>query len=209
MDVIQVDIDHAKQSLIDAQKDSQASLFNENVYKSIIAVSRALLVILGHEPKKDREIVKLFTKEFIDAGWVSPDARNLLEAAIDWKLGDVDTICNNTKLLEELVSRVEKLFLSLDAGLKFTIEPLTAKLSEQQSSSQASKIDLRGVGCPLNFVKAKLALEKVDIGQTLEVLLDDGEPVKNVPASFTGQGQEVLEIEKQDDHFKVLVKRKK
>ncbi|HYS42570.1 MAG TPA: sulfurtransferase TusA family protein, partial [Geobacteraceae bacterium] len=42
-------------------------------------------------------------------------------------------------------------------------------------------IDLRGVSCPTNFVKAKLALEMVDAGEVVEFLLDDGEPVKNVP----------------------------
>ena len=38
-------------------------------------------------------------------------------------------------------------------------------------------IDLRGVSCPTNFVKAKLALEMIDTGEVVEFLLDDGEPV--------------------------------
>ena len=48
----------------------------------------------------------------------------------------------------------------------------------------------------MNFVKAKLELEKVKVGQVLEVLVDAGEPVENVPASFAEQGQEILEIRK-------------
>ena len=36
----------------------------------------------------------------------------------------------------------------------------------------------------MNFVKAKLALEKIAVGEILEVLLDDGEPIQNVPSSF-------------------------
>ena len=53
-------------------------------------------------------------------------------------------------------------------------------------------MDLRGVMCPMNFVKAKLALEQVAPGEILEVLLDDGEPIKNVPDSFTQQGQKIF-----------------
>ena len=45
-------------------------------------------------------------------------------------------------------------------------------------------IDLRGVSCPTNFVKAKLALEDIEAGETAQILLDDGEPVKNVPRSL-------------------------
>ena len=70
-------------------------------------------------------------------------------------------------------------------------------------------IDLRGVACPLNFVKAKLELEKLETGAILGVLLDKGEPVRNVPGSFTEQGQEVIEVKNSGDHFCVKVRRKK
>jgi len=45
------------------------------------------------------------------------------------------------------------------------------------------KLDLRGIICPMNFVKTKLKLEEMQSGQILEVILDDGEPVRNVPGS--------------------------
>ena len=49
--------------------------------------------------------------------------------------------------------------------------------------------------CPINFVMAKVELEKIPIGKTLEVILDDGAPIRNVPESFKNQGQEVIKIE--------------
>lgn len=49
-------------------------------------------------------------------------------------------------------------------------------------------IDLRGISCPTNFVKVKLDLEDIDSNQTLQILLDDGEPVKNVPRSLKAEG---------------------
>jgi sulfite reductase (ferredoxin) len=104
---------------------------------------------------------------------------------------------------------VEKLFLSLDAGLKFQIEPIERKVTSEQAEEKTHTADLRGVACPLNFVKAKLELEKIEVGAVLEVLLDEGESVRNVPASFAGQGQEVVEVKESGDHFHVKVRRKK
>ena len=52
-------------------------------------------------------------------------------------------------------------------------------------------LDLRGVTCPLTWVRTKLALEGLDPGERLEVLLDPGEPVESVPASAREAGHEV------------------
>jgi tRNA 2-thiouridine synthesizing protein A len=41
----------------------------------------------------------------------------------------------------------------------------------------------------------------------LEILLDDGEPVRNVPASFADQGEEVLNVSSENSHFRVRVKK--
>lgn len=62
-------------------------------------------------------------------------------------------------------------------------------------------IDLRGVSCPTNFVKAKLALEDVDAGVTVRILLDDGEPVKNVPRSLKADGHKLIGLEEVDGHY--------
>ncbi|MBI5232041.1 MAG: sulfurtransferase TusA family protein [Coriobacteriales bacterium] len=69
-------------------------------------------------------------------------------------------------------------------------------------------IDLRGVGCPLNFVKAKLALEPLTAGEELTVLLDDGEPVRNVPRSLADEGNAVLALGKAaEGHFELRVRK--
>lgn len=62
-------------------------------------------------------------------------------------------------------------------------------------------IDLRGVTCPTNFVKAKLALEDIETGETVEFLLDDGEPVKNVPRSLKAEGHKLLGLKETDGHY--------
>jgi len=65
-------------------------------------------------------------------------------------------------------------------------------------------IDLRGVGCPTNFVKAKLALEDIVAGETAQILLDDGEPVKNVPRSLKAEGHKLLGLRQTDEGHYVL-----
>ena len=52
-------------------------------------------------------------------------------------------------------------------------------------------LDLTGVACPMNWVKARLALEQLDPGERLELLLDEGEPLLSVPASARDDGHSV------------------
>jgi len=71
-----------------------------------------------------------------------------------------------------------------------------------------TRVNLRGVPCPLNLVRAKLAIEKVDIGAILEIELDDGEPIQNLPVSLGRQGQEILDTTKCEDYFCLKVRRR-
>ena len=49
-------------------------------------------------------------------------------------------------------------------------------------------LDLRGVVCPVNFVKARLFLDKVASGTVVELILDAGEPVESVFSSIKAEG---------------------
>ena len=62
-------------------------------------------------------------------------------------------------------------------------------------------IDLRGVSCPTNFVKAKLALELLETGDKVQFLLDDGEPIKNVPRSLKAEGHKLLSLKEEGGHY--------
>jgi len=69
-------------------------------------------------------------------------------------------------------------------------------------------MDLRGVLCPLNFVKIKLQLEEMAAGQILEVVLDDGAPMRNVPRSLKEEGQRIVGVERlPGDAYRLLVKK--
>lgn len=69
------------------------------------------------------------------------------------------------------------------------------------------KMDLRGVECPLNFVKTKIQLEKMQSGEILEVLLDPGEAIESVPQGVIEEGHQILEQLQINDYFKVVIKK--
>ena len=69
------------------------------------------------------------------------------------------------------------------------------------------KLDLRGIRCPVNFVKALLTLEEMGKGEILEILLDGGEPIKNVPRSLKEEGHEILYVENLGNSYRLLVKK--
>ncbi|MCA9470782.1 MAG: sulfurtransferase TusA family protein [Nitrospirales bacterium] len=70
------------------------------------------------------------------------------------------------------------------------------------------ELDLRGVICPYNFVKTKLKLESMSPGAVLAVLLDNGDPIKNVPQSVINEGHSVLKQEACEQAIRVLIKKK-
>lgn len=68
-------------------------------------------------------------------------------------------------------------------------------------------LDLRGTPCPINFIRSKLQLEKMNTGELLEIWLDGGEPVEQVPNSLTMENYQVESVNEQDDFFVVSVRR--
>ncbi|GHV84247.1 transcriptional regulator [Spirochaetia bacterium] len=62
-----------------------------------------------------------------------------------------------------------------------------------------AKIDITNVVCPITFVKTKVALEDIEDGQVLEVRLNDGEPIQNVPRSLKDEGHKVTGTKRLDD----------
>jgi TusA-related sulfurtransferase len=70
-----------------------------------------------------------------------------------------------------------------------------------------AQMDLRGTPCPINFVRTKLRLEKMAPGSLLEVWLDPGEPIEQVPDSLAMEGYEIEQIEDRTDFFALKIRR--
>ncbi|MCL1465736.1 sulfurtransferase TusA family protein [Argonema galeatum] len=70
-----------------------------------------------------------------------------------------------------------------------------------------AQLDLRGTPCPINFVRTKLRLEQMSQGSLLEVWLDPGEPIEQVPDSLVMEGYQLEQVEDRNGFFAILVRR--
>jgi tRNA 2-thiouridine synthesizing protein A len=83
-------------------------------------------------------------------------------------------------------------------------DAMTAEIEAQADRH----LDLKGVKCPMNFVRLKLMLEEMGDDQNLEVILDAGEPMRNVPRSVNEEGHRITKVDKlAGDSFKLLIKK--
>ena len=70
------------------------------------------------------------------------------------------------------------------------------------------RVDITDVVCPMTFVKAKVAMEEIEVGQILAIKMNDGEPVQNVPRSVKEEGHQILKLEDNEDGTYTLIVRK-
>lgn len=77
----------------------------------------------------------------------------------------------------------------------------------EQGTQPDAELDLRGVICPYNFVKTKLKLEAMEEGQVLSVILDAGDPIRNVPQSVSNEGHTILSQESIGQSYRVTIRR--
>ena len=69
-------------------------------------------------------------------------------------------------------------------------------------------LDITKEHCPMTFVKTKIKLAQIAEGDILEVILLEGEPLKNVPRSATEQGYKVLDVSHVEGNiYKVTIKK--
>ncbi len=70
------------------------------------------------------------------------------------------------------------------------------------------ELDIRGITCPITFVKSKLKLETMGSGQVLKILIDYQPSAVNVPRSLENEGHEILSLTEADGPLWTLVVRK-
>ncbi|HZP45494.1 MAG TPA: sulfurtransferase TusA family protein [Candidatus Binataceae bacterium] len=59
-------------------------------------------------------------------------------------------------------------------------------------------LDLRGIKCPLNWAHAKVRLEQMARGETLELLIDDPRGVRDIPRAAEAEGYIVVDTARAD-----------
>ncbi|MEK7274646.1 MAG: Mov34/MPN/PAD-1 family protein [Candidatus Desantisbacteria bacterium] len=70
------------------------------------------------------------------------------------------------------------------------------------------QVDIRGEVCPYTYVKSKLAMEGLEAGEVLEIILDHKPAIENVPRSMENEGHTVLSVSSDDQiNWKIVVKK--
>jgi len=70
------------------------------------------------------------------------------------------------------------------------------------------ELNLQGEVCPYTFVKSKLALEIMQPGQVLRVIVDNDESAANVPRSMQNEGHNVVGVTKLNDkNWQIVVQK--
>ena len=69
------------------------------------------------------------------------------------------------------------------------------------------ELDLRGTPCPINFVRTKMKLEQMAAGELLQVWLDAGEPIDQVPDSLKMAGYTIEQIIDHQAYFLLQVRK--
>ncbi len=68
--------------------------------------------------------------------------------------------------------------------------------------------DFRGIKCPINFAKTKMVLADMQSGDILELYIDDGSAIKNLPGSVEKEGHKVLlKEEEKTGGWKITIKK--
>jgi len=173
------------------------------LYQLTLSAARMLLVTRGIEANSDTAIFASFTKHFIEAGLVDTRFQKIINAA---QSNDFDALRENEVDIHALSQEIGDLYTSMDNSLRFPAEAPKTCVAAASSAIHVER-DYRGVACPMNFVKLKLNLAKMQRGQLIKVLLDEGAPVESVPRSVAKEGHKVLEQTKVGDHWAVLIEK--
>lgn len=202
LDLIDADLSDAEENLKLARENGYQRDFLKN---TLIYSARALQVVRGLEPKNDRDVIDFFITEFVEKG------------IADKKLKEVKGIYNKLlneltegerglayRFAEEFYTAIKTLYKQMDSHFRF---PAETKKEEPRPAETNNVLDLKGVECPYNYIKAKLYLEDIKKDSTVMIHLDDGEPINNVPVSLENDGHQVVSKERVNGHYRVLVRK--
>ncbi len=199
MDMIESDLKEAQTSLREAERENYSA---KKIKQAIFFSSRSLLVVKGLEPRHEEEALFMFKKTFVEEGIASDIYSNIDEIFANLS----DGLSREEKMdkflyAKDFLSHIRHLYDEMDPSFNFP------KREKKIKGAIAHHLDLKGTGCPINYVKAKLFLENLSPGEVLEILLDEGESIHNVPQSLKNDGHEIMSIEKKDGFYRVVVKK--
>lgn len=210
-DMIDIDLNFIRENFV--KLEAEGADVNPLLYDIVFSSSRMLLITKGVEPRTTAETFTMFIEKFIKEGLISDEFMSLVEAASQ---PDYNFAHRQIEVVS-LAKAVVALYETMDDSLQFKTAKVSEAVTEKGSKPVAEKDsepavqsitkNLRGVSCPLNFVKTKIELSALKSGDLLEVWLDDGQPIQNVPGSIRNEGHEVVSVTQTGEYWKVLIRK--
>ena len=208
-DLIEVDLKNVRTLRTELGTVSPGSKRDEILDELALSAARMLLITRGVEAHSEAEVFTQFRRHFIESGLVAAQYLPLVEAA---QRKDTAHLRAQSADVLSLAQTVEELYGKMDNSMRFPGEsaqpPGPAEPKPPRPPAPFAERDLRGVLCPMNFVKTKLALEGLSVGQRLRLLLDDGAPIQNVPRSVAEEGHTIVEQIKTGGHWTVVIEKR-
>lgn len=83
-------------------------------------------------------------------------------------------------------------------------------MADSRSPKQAHQIlDCIGLYCPMPVLNTRQEMDKLAVGEILEVLADDPAAEEDLKAWAKRTGQQILEIEKTNEGMRFLIQKRK
>ena len=207
VDTIEIYLNRAETKTMDADTFVRRGLAEQAIEQAREAMTYALqslLIMQGEDPETTGTDLSKYAGQLYADNIINKVVYSVYnELFAHEQSGDIQQVVNDVKKSIHTIRKITESFDEALLGGKSIrgINKVEVKMANEI-------LDLKGVKCPYNYVKAKLKLEELTSGDELEIYLDEGEPITNVPRSLEDDGNTIVSIDKLDDtHFKLLVKK--
>ena len=205
VDLLETNMEYIRKlrSRIECESDTPAD--SELLSELLTGSAHALLVTQGVSIDRGPDAVAKFQQLFGSMNLLPEHFKSLLDDfrnAPAMKTIQKDPVTDFSRYIEEL-------YRTMDDSLQFHPEEDMSYTgsNDTEKIDIAYEMDLKGVPCPMNFIKTKFALAKIRDGSVLRILLDDGDPSDNVPQSVKKEGHQILRKKAIGDHWIIDIRK--
>ncbi len=187
LDIIDGFFNQARRYIAAAKGSENPKEIWDEAQNAVILSAKALLVTYGIDPETELDVYREFNNRIITRGFVPEFYRGAFPDPGKENILSLENARKHLALGEGFLEECLAAYTRMNA--KANVE------DEGHEKVLIERMDLSGVKCPFNYVKVKLALEGAESGTRLEILLDDGSPIRNVPKSLANDGHKIVSQE--------------
>lgn len=219
VELVEFMLTDADRWLYEAALRFEKEQYPETAQLTLQAMTRAadaLLTTRGIQPKSAEDTIRDFKSLFVETGqfwnpfaefldkWTEEDTTALDEEGAHFAIEEATLFVEQAQEVYGRMQVQEEEAKAAPAARAATPAPAVAPETVEEI---VDSMDLKGVECPYNYVRTKLRLEQMDSGQLLEITIDDGEPMRNVPASLGNDGHEIVDTKKIGQHYRLVIRK--